>query len=99
MEYEKIIKLLDDITNQPSKSRTRNWVEINDESRGKYDNSCIKFKTSMIRSNLRDYSDAYILVMGTITVPNTAAEVAAVNNTNKQIIFKNCAPFANCITD
>ena len=53
----------------------------------------------MIRSNLRDYSDAYILVMGTITVPNTAAEVAAVNNTNKQIIFKNCAPFANCITD
>ena len=99
MEYEKIIKLLDDITNQQSKSRTRNCVEINDESRGRYDNSCIKFKTSMIRSNLRDYSDAYILVMGTITALNTATEVTAVNNTNKQIIFKNCATFANCITE
>ena len=60
MEYQKIINLLDDTTNQPSKFRTINWVEINDESRGKYDNSHIKFKTSMIRSNLCDYSDAYI---------------------------------------
>ena len=62
MEYQKITNLLDDITNQSSKSRTRNWVETNDESKGKYDNSNIRFKTSMIRSNLCDYSDAYILV-------------------------------------
>ena len=53
----------------------------------------------MIRSNICDYSDAYILVKGTITVPNTAAEDAAVNNTNKKVIFKNCAPFTNCITE
>ena len=59
------------------------------------DNSNIRFKTSMTRSNLFcDYSDAYILVKGTITVPNTAAAGAAVNDTNKKVIFKNCTPFA-----
>ena len=62
MEYQKIINLPNDVTNQSSKFRTRNWVEINDESKGKCDNSNIRFKTSMIRSNLCDYSDAYILV-------------------------------------
>ena len=53
MEYQKIINLLDDTTyNRPSKFRIRNWVEINDELRETYnDNSYIKFKTSMIRSN------------------------------------------------
>ena len=51
----------------------------------------------MIRSNLRDYSDAYILVKGTMTVWDTAGESAAVNNVNKKVIFRNCAPFADCI--
>ena len=60
MEYQKIINLLDDTTNQPSKSRARNWVEINDESKGKYDNGNIRFKTSIIKLKLYDYSDAYI---------------------------------------
>ena len=82
-----MINLLDDTTNQHSKFRTRNWVEVNDESKGKY-NSNIRFKTSMIRSNYSDYSDAYILVKGTITVRNMAAAVAAVNHTNKKVIFK-----------
>ena len=50
-------------------------------------------------SFLCDYSDAYILVKGTITVPKTTAAGAAVNNTNKEVIFKNCAPFTNCITE
>ena len=59
--------------------------------------SNIRFKTSMIRSNLRDYSDAYILVKGTMTVSDTAGESAAVNNVNKKVIFRNCAPFADCI--
>ena len=77
--------------NQPSKFSKRNWVEINDESKGRYDNSNIRFKTSMLRSSLCDYSDAYILVEGTITVPNTAAAEAAVNNTNKRKIITNCA--------
>ena len=51
-----------------------------------------------MRSNLCDYCDAYILVKGTITVPNTAAAGTAVNNTNKKVMFKNCAPFNDCIT-
>ena len=83
MEYQKIINLLDDTTNQPSKFITRNWVEINDQSKGRHENSNIRFKTFMIRSSVCNYRDAYILVKGTITLPNTAAAGAAVNNTNK----------------
>ena len=80
--------------------RTRNWVEINDESRGTYNvNSHIKFKTTMLKSSLCDYSDAYILAKGTITVNNTAAADADANNTNKKVIFKNGAPFTNCINE
>ena len=52
----------------------------------------------MLRSSLCDYSDAYILIKGNITVNNTAAAGAAANNTNKKVIFKNCAPFTNCIS-
>ena len=99
MEYQKITNLLDGTTNQPSKFRTRNWVEINDESKGRYGHSNIWFKTFMIRSTLCDYSDSYILVNGTITVPNTADTCAAVFNTNRKVIFKNCAPFSDCTTD
>ena len=100
MEYQKIANLIDDTSNQPSKIRTRNWVEINDESRGAFNiNSQIKFKTIMLKSSLCDYSDAYILVTGTISVNNTAAEGAAANNDDKQVIFKNCAPFTNCISE
>ena len=59
-QYLKVkYSFLDNTKNQPSKFRTRNWVEINDEKRGKYDDSIIKFKTSMIRSDLCDYSDVY----------------------------------------
>ena len=75
---------------QHYKHRKRNSVEINDESKGRYDNINIRFKTSIIGSNLCDYSDAYILVKGTITV---------LNNTNKKVILKNCAPFTDCITE
>ena len=100
MEYQKIANLIDDISNQPSKFRTKNWVEINDESRRAYIvNSQIKFKTTMLKSSLCDYSDAYIFVKGSISVNNTAATGAAVNNTNKEVIFKNCAPFTNCISE
>ena len=68
MEYQKIANLLGSAWNQPSKFRTRNWIEINDESRGTYTSNDIKFKTTMLRSNLCDYADAYILVNGTITI-------------------------------
>ena len=92
--------MIDDTSNQPSKFRTKNWVVINDESRGTCNaNSQIKFKTTMLKSSLCDYSDAYILVKGTITVNNTAAEGAAANNANKKVIFKNCAPFTNFISE
>ena len=53
----------------------------------------------MLKSSLCDCSDAYILVKGTITVNNTAAADADANNTNKKVIFKNCAPFINCISE
>ena len=100
MEYQKIANLIDDTSNQPSKFRTRNWVEINDESRGAYNvNSQIKFKTTMLKSSLCDYRDAYILVKGTISANNTAAAGVAANNINKEVIFKNCAPFTNCISE
>ena len=66
MEYQKIANLLDKTSNQPSKFRTRNWVEINDDSWGTYTNADIKFKSTVLKSNLCDYSDAYILVKGKI---------------------------------
>ena len=97
MEFQKITNFLDNVSNQPSRFRTKNWVEINDESRGRFNtNSQIKFKTTMLKSSLWDYSDAYILVKGTITVPNTAAAGADANNANKKVIFKNYASFINC---
>ena len=67
MEYQKIRNLLDNTLNQPTKYRTKNLIEANDEPRGTYNtNSQITFKTSMLESSLFDYSDAYILVKGTI---------------------------------
>ena len=100
MKCQKITTLTDDASDQPSKFKTKNWVEINGESRGTYNvNSQIKFKTTMLKSSLCDYSDAYILVKGTITVNNTAAADANANNTNKKVVFKNSAPFTNCIIE
>ena len=105
MEYQKIAHLLynevaPNASNQPSKFRTRNWVEINDESRGTYTSNDIKFKTTMLRSNLCDYADAYILAEGTLTITGTGATTAArqVDGINKGVIFKNCSPFVKCIS-
>ena len=53
----------------------------------------------MLKSSLCDYSDAYVLVKGTITVHDTAAADADANNINKKVIFKNCAPLTNCISE
>ena len=66
MEYQKIINFLDNTQNQPTKCRTKNWVEINDEARGTYNtNSQMRFKTSMLKSSLCGYSESYKLVSGT----------------------------------
>ena len=91
----------DNKSNQQSKFRTKNWVEINDESRGAYNvNSQIKSKTTMLKSSLCDYSDAYILVKGTITITGAGDDVVArqADERDKGVVFKICAPFTNCIS-
>ena len=95
MEYQTIINLLNNELNKPSKFRTRNWVEKNDKSRGAYTGSNIKFKTTILRSNLCDYADAYILVKETITITGAGADNAArqAEERNEGVAFKNCAPF------
>ena len=91
--------MLNDASNKPSKFRTRNWVEINDNIRGAYSPSKqIRFKIATLRSSLCDYSDVYILVKRNIPVNNTADAGAAANNLTIKLIFKNCAPFTNCIS-
>ena len=84
MEYQKIANLLDTESNQPSKFRTRNWVEINDESRGTYTGNNIKFKTTMLRSNLCDHADAHMLVNRRITVTG-AGEIVLRDEQMKEI--------------
>ena len=100
MEQKKIANLLSSASNQPPKFKTRNLVEINDESRETYTSNDIRFKTAMLRSNLFDYADAYILVKGTITITSAGYDDTAkqLDERNKGIIFKNCAPFTKCIS-
>ena len=100
MEYQKITNLLDSSSNEPSKFRTRNWIKISGDSRGTYTDPDIKFKTTILTSNLCDYADAYILVRGTITITGAGADAAArqADERNKSLIFKYCAPFTKCIS-
>ena len=86
-------------SNQPSKFRTKNWIEINDISNGVYNtNSDIGFKTTMLMSSLWDYSDACILVKGRITITGTGDDAAArqADERDKGVVFKNCALFTDC---
>ena len=104
MEYNKINNLLlseDNESKQLSKFVTKKYVEVSSLSNTYNENKSIRFKTPMLRSNVCDYSDAYILVKGTITV--TAPEIS--NNAdnirdkrNRPLISKNNAPFVSCIT-
>ena len=91
METQKIINLLNDSSNEESKFATKNWYVIDIQTtKGKYkQGDTIKFETETIKSSLCDYSDAFILVTGNITV-------AANNDTD--VAFKNCAPFSTCTT-
>ena len=78
MEHQKIANLLDHALNQHSKFRTKNWIEIYDESRRGYTTgSDIEFKITMLRSSLCDYADAYTLVKGTITITGTGGDAPA----------------------
>ena len=94
--------MLDNTVNQPTKLRTKSWFEINDDERGTYDtNSQIKCKTSMIKSSLCNFSGAYIIVSGSITVVGEGGNdsARATDRNNKEAILKNCTPFINCITE
>ena len=103
MEYKKIINFLDNTSNQPSKFWTKKWIEINDQtSNGRYETgSDIKFKTTMLKSSLCDYSNAYIFVKGTITMAGAGADDHAIeaDERNKGVIIKNCTPFTKCISE
>ena len=82
MEYQKITNLLDNIQNQPSKFRTKNWFEINDESRetdnevNELDLKLFQFKTDLLlRPSSCDYSDAYLAMI--IVVQGTISKITA----------------------
>ena len=95
METQKIVSLLNDSDNESSRFVTGKWYIVNDQNNGQYgrgneNDSTIKFETKVIKPNLCDYSDAYILVTGGIKVEDIAA------NTN--VAFKNCVPFTRCVT-
>ena len=90
MESQKIIDLLNSNNNESQKFATKRWYIIQDQNQGKYgdgtDNASIKYDTKVIKANLCDYSDAYILETGNIE--NKPANTIAA--------FKNCAPFETC---
>ena len=98
MESQKIINLLessDDDADDKLKFQTRKWYIINDQNNGEYgkgseNESTIKFNTEVIKSNLCNYPDAYILVTGVI------ATAGGNNITN--VCFEHCNIFTRCVT-
>ena len=90
MEYQKIANLLESTSDNLSKFGTRNWVEINNESRANFANSDIRFNTAMLRSNICDYADSYILVKGTITITDVGDDAVArpADEINKGVTLK-----------
>ena len=94
MEYDKINNLLGSESENLSKFVTGEYVRVNSLSNTYNENKPIRFKTPMLRSDLCDYADAYILVNGTITVAGSQPR----DRQNKPVILKNNAPFASCIT-
>ena len=96
MEYQKITKLLGNIPDKVSRFITKNWIEVHDQSGETYNtNKQIRFKTSMLRSDLCDFSDAYIVAKGIVTV---SADKRNGDEMNRQVILKNNAPFISCIS-
>ena len=92
METQKIINLLHGSDNENSKFATKKWYTIDNQSKGNYSHeNPIKLLTSSLESSPCDYSDAYILVTGNITVTG--------GNNNTKVAFKNCVPFEKCRTE
>ena len=105
MQYQrdkfKEVNLLDNKPNQPGKLRTKNLVEVSDDSYEMYSTcSQIRFKTSLRNWSLCDYGDAYIFASGTATIkeaPDGATEAKTrIDARNKELMFKNSAPFIQC---
>ena len=92
METQKITNLLSDSSTEESKFATKKWYVIDSQTaKDKCNtNNSIKFETETIKSSICDYSDAFILVTGDITIN-------ADNDTH--VAFKNCAPFSTCKTE
>ena len=94
MEYQKITNLLGNTSDKLSRFITKKWREVFDQSAQTYNTSKqLRFKTSMSRSDLCDYSGAHIVVKGKITVKNPDNDVY-----DKKLAFKNNAPFLSCIS-
>ena len=96
MEFQKIVNLLDITSYNKDLPRyvTKKWIEVYDQSEKTYNpNKEIRIKTPMLRPDLCDFSDAYIVVKGDITVANPYNA-----KRNKAVAFKNNAPFINCIS-
>ena len=101
MEYQKITNLLGPMLDEIPRFITKKWVEVHDQS-GSADDRCkpnrqIGFKTSMLRSDLCDYSDAHIVVKANITLKKTITR-GFIDARNRFLAFKNNAPFTNCIS-
>ena len=94
MEYNKINNLLDSESENLSKFVTRDYAKVNSLSSTYNENKSIRFKTPMLRSDLCDYVDVYVLVNGTITVAGNHPR----DRQNRPLILKNNAPFISCIT-
>ena len=95
MGYQRITNLLDNTSDKVSRFITKIWIEFHDQSGETYDtNKQIRFKTSILRSDLCDYSDAYIAVKGDITVEGENKR----DKKNRPLTFKNNAPFISCIS-
>ena len=94
MEYDKINNLLGNESENLSKFITRQYVKVNSLSNTYDENKSIRFKTPMLRSDLCDHADAYVLIDGTIRVAGNAPR----DRQNRPVILKNNAPFISCIT-
>ena len=101
MEYQKITNLLGTTSDNVPRFITKKWIEVHDQSGSAEDrykpSKQIRFKTSMLRSDLCDYSDAYIVVKGDITLTKTNGR-GIIDIRNRFLAFKNNAPFTNCIS-
>ena len=96
MEYQKNTNLLGNIPDKVPTFITKKCIEVHNQSGESYNtNKQIRFKTSMLRSGLCDYSDAYIVVKGIFIV---SVDERDRDEMNRQVILKNNAPFISCIS-